>query len=358
MGLKKGFQKEFREGLLNWHHHQNRRKMPWKGEKDPYKVWLSEVILQQTRVEQGTAYYERFIETYPTILALAQAGDEEVFKLWEGLGYYSRCRNLLHTAREISFNMGGQFPKQHDQIIRLKGIGSYTAAAIASFAFNLPYAVVDGNVIRIISRYFGMQDPVDRPSVRAKIQQLAQDLLDQESPASYNQAIMDLGATVCKPRQPLCENCPLASTCVAHVKNLTSEIPRKEKKLVRTRRYMHYILFEYDKKVYVRKRAGKDIWHGLFEFYLIEKNRLMTADQLVALEEVKAIAGKKSRVLQRSEVIKQQLTHQEINGIFLLVQLSAPPKALKSFTPVKVTELHKLPFPRFILSYMREIVVI
>jgi A/G-specific adenine glycosylase len=192
-------EKAFTSILLHWHEHENHRAMPWKGEKDPYKIWLSEIILQQTRVEQGWAYYEKYIKAFPTVRDLAAAPDETVLKMWEGLGYYSRCRNLLYTARMIVNEFDGHFPSDYKELLRLKGVGAYTAAAIASFAFNLPYAVVDGNVIRVLSRYFGITEPTDLALVKKQLDALAQRLIDSHKPAAYNQAIMDF------PKKLLCK---------------------------------------------------------------------------------------------------------------------------------------------------------
>ena len=194
--LKPNLDTFFTQQLMLWDNQENNRKMPWKGEKDPYKIWLSEVILQQTRVEQGLDYYNKFIETFPTIGLLANAKDESVFKLWEGLGYYSRCRNLLFTARYIAFELGGQFPNNYDAILNLKGVGPYTAAAISSFAYEQPYAVVDGNVFRVIARYFGIEKPTDTNEGKELFAALANKLLDKTQPGKYNQAIMDFGATI------------------------------------------------------------------------------------------------------------------------------------------------------------------
>src|SRR5882757_84990 len=198
---------DFSDHLLKWHKGKNDRKMPWKGEKNPYKVWLSEVILQQTRVQQGWAYYENFLKAFPTIHDLAIAPEQKVFKLWEGLGYYSRCRNLIATAKKIDAEYNGQFPNTYGEILALKGIGPYTAAAIASFAFRLPHAVVDGNVTRVLSRYFGISTPIDTTAGKKLFTELADALLDKEQADIYNQAIMDLGATICLPRNPLCTAC-------------------------------------------------------------------------------------------------------------------------------------------------------
>ena len=205
----------FTKTLMNWNKAYNVRKMPWKGQKDPYKIWLSEIILQQTRVEQGLAYYNRFIDRYPSVINLANAKDEEVFKLWEGLGYYTRCKNLLSTARYIAFELGGIFPNNYEELLQLKGVGPYTAAAIASFSYNLPYAVVDGNVFRVIARYFGIDKPIDTTAGKYFFTELANQLLPPKEAGLYNQAIMDFGATICKPALPSCTTCKLHKTCAA-----------------------------------------------------------------------------------------------------------------------------------------------
>jgi A/G-specific adenine glycosylase len=201
--------KYFTKQLLHWNSTQNNRQMPWKGEKDPFKIWLSEIILQQTRVDQGRAYYDRFVSTFPNIKKLASASEKKVFKLWEGLGYYSRCKNLIATARFITKEKQGKFPETYEEILSLKGIGPYTAAAIASFAFNLPHAVVDGNVFRVLSRFFGIDIPVDNSNGKKIFSKLAESLLNSRQPGIYNQAIMDFGAVICKPQNPLCLSCPL-----------------------------------------------------------------------------------------------------------------------------------------------------
>lgn len=217
--------------LMNWNSESNRRPMPWKGEKDPYKIWLSEIILQQTRVEQGIKYYQAFINEFPSIHQLANAADEKVYKLWEGLGYYNRCKNLLRTARKISNEFNGIFPASYEEIMKLSGVGPYTAAAISSFAYNEPKAVVDGNVQRVIARYFGITTPVDTNKGKLFYRQLADGLLDKKNAGLYNQAIMDFGATICKPRNPLCEACAQQRDCVAFNKGFVSQIPVKEKAL-------------------------------------------------------------------------------------------------------------------------------
>lgn len=352
MGLKKGRKPGFTARLMQWHRTANHREMPWKGVRDPYKVWLSEVILQQTRVEQGWAYYERFVEKYPTVGQLAHAPDDEVFKLWEGLGYYSRCRNLLRTARYIAYELKGVFPSTHPSILALSGIGPYTAAAIASFAFGLPHAVVDGNVIRVISRFHGITDPVDGSATHRRITALAEELLDPEDPAGYNQAMMDLGATICKPRQPHCDSCPLRDACAAHAKDLTATIPVKARKPQKTRRFFHYIIFEHQGQCYVRKRSEKDIWHGLYEFFPVPADTLLSTSELTGSDVVTKVAGKKFELAGESGILRQQLTHQEITGRIIHLRLHKAPRGLEAMTAVDLRNLHRLAFPKFIVSYM------
>ena len=221
--------------------------MPWKGEKDPYKIWLSEIILQQTRVEQGLAYYTNFIKTFPTVHQLAKAPDEKVFKLWEGLGYYSRCRNLLATARFISKELKGKFPDNYESIKALKGIGPYTAAAISSFAYNLPHAVVDGNVFRVLARVFGISKSIDSTEGKKQFTVLAEELLDKNHPGLYNQAIMDFGAVICKPAAPLCDTCVFKKECYAFRHNKVNALPVKEKKINIKKRWFYYLVLEYSK---------------------------------------------------------------------------------------------------------------
>ena len=259
----------FRRSLLDWNLNKNDRKMPWKGIKDPYKIWLSEIMLQQTRVEQGMGYYNRFIKAFPTVESLSQATENQIFKLWEGLGYYSRCRNLIATAKKVSFELGGRFPETREGLLSLKGVGPYTAAAIGSFAFGLPLAVVDGNVMRVLSRVLGIKEPVDQPAVKKKIEKYAGELLDDKNPAAYNQAIMDLGAVVCKPQQPACSQCPFQKKCFAHKHELQATLPVKSKKIKSRERFIYYLILEHAGKQLLRKRRGNDIWKGLYEFVLM-----------------------------------------------------------------------------------------
>lgn len=342
----------FRRSLLEWNLKKNDRKMPWKGIKDPYKIWLSEVMLQQTRVEQGMGYYNRFIERFPTIHKLAQSPENQVFKLWEGLGYYSRCRNLIDTAKKVSFELKGRFPNTLEGLLSLRGVGPYTAAAIGSFAFELPLAVVDGNVIRVISRFLGISAPVDQQDIKKKLGLLAQELMDEKNPAIYNQAIMDFGAVVCKPQQPLCKECALKKKCVAFNEGLQHSIPRKSAKTKAQVRYLNYLILEYNGRQLVRKRSGKDIWKDLYEFVLLEKDE----PQDVKVLQNFSTWGFKSPNLSRqvidvSEEITHQLSHRKIICRLVHIKIEKPIN-LEGYVWKTKTAIRQLPFPRLITRYL------
>lgn len=344
----------FRKLLMNWHSKENKRAMPWKGEKDPYKVWLSEIILQQTRVEQGWSYYENFIQKYPTITQLANAKDEAVFKLWEGLGYYTRCKNLLHTARNINENFAGKFPHDYNSILSLKGIGAYTASAIASFCFHLPYAVVDGNVLRILSRYFGIDLPVDSTEGKKYFLQLAQACLDKKNPGEYNQSIMDFGATVCKPL-PLCKQCLLQNNCIAFHSNKILQLPVKTKRIIKKERWFSYFIFSFNKKFFVQQRTAKDVWQSLYEFYLHEtKTNPGWSIEKINAWLAKELNIKKTKNIHIIPVQKQILTHQIIQGCFIKAELIAMPLLLnkKNAHWLNEDEIKMLAFPQLINRFL------
>jgi len=329
--------------------------MPWKGEKDAYKIWLSEIILQQTRVEQGLAYYNKFITNYPNIQSLAAAKDDDVFKLWEGLGYYSRCRNLLHTAREIVEKHHAVFPTNHAEIIQLKGIGAYTAAAIASFAYNQPFAVLDGNVYRVLSRVFAIDTAIDSKQGKDYFTHLSQDLLDVKNAALYNQAIMDLGATVCKPQQPVCDACPLQKICKAYQQNTISKYPFKEKKLTVTTRWFYYLLFEYNDKILIQQRTAKDIWQNLNEFYLIETQEQQDISKIIIKKWLKEKLDytEQFEITAISKEQQQKLTHRTIKGCFINIKLSSQ-IAIENHFWIDKKDIGKYSFPRFINSYLEQ----
>lgn len=349
---------DFTQILLKWHASNNNRSMPWKGEKNPYRVWLSEVILQQTRVDQGWAYYEKFLEAFPTVHDLAHASEQKVFKLWEGLGYYNRCRNLIATAKKIDAEYSGVFPDTYEEILGLKGIGPYTAAAIASFAFGLPHAVVDGNVTRVLSRFYGDFTPIDSTAGRKLYAQLADALLDKEHADLYNQAIMDFGATVCMPRNPSCMDCVQRNGCRAWQKGLVSQLPVKEKSSQKKQRWFYYFIVETPRgRVFIRQRTGKDIWEGLFEFVLHETDRPVYFDHgdAAGSDIVCQLFGRQSCTVRSiSKIYRQELSHQTIQGQFITVRLK---KELLQFPGYELVDRERLadyPFPKFINGWLRD----
>ncbi len=329
--------------------------MPWKGESDPYRIWLSEIILQQTRVEQGWAYYERFITHFPTVHHLADASPQEVYKLWEGLGYYTRCKNLHETARKIAVDYQGRFPATYDEIRQLKGIGPYTAAAIASFAFGLPYAVVDGNVQRILSRYFGITTPADTGEGKKLYAEVAQSLLDTHDPAKYNQAIMDFGATICKPQKPLCAQCVQRKDCQAFQLGCVDDLPVKEKSLVRKTRWFNYFILEMDEEVFIQQRNGKDIWTNLYEFMLHESPGALLGPATDLQEFLHGTLGHSGFAIKAvSKQYKQQLTHQTIIGQFITVQLVQAPQKAAAGLLISKKDLSRYAFPKMINAFIAE----
>lgn len=344
----------FTRKLLAWNRKSNNRPMPWKGEKDPYKIWLSEIILQQTRVEQGWDYYLRFIKAFPTVKHLATAPEAQVFKLWEGLGYYSRCKNLIATARIIHQQYKDVFPSSYNEILALKGIGPYTAAAIASFAFNLPYAVVDGNVLRVMARMFGVRQPVDSTKGKALLTSLADEMLDKKEPGIYNQSVMDFGAVVCKPKSPLCADCVMQKECVAYMEDAVEEIPVKEKKITRKSRWFYYIIITYKSNIYIRLRTGKDIWQNLHEFLLTETDRALH-DDIVNHRLIRNLQNEYGgHITGISKYHTQQLTHQTIHGRFIEIKVSREPGIHEDFIAVSLKDLHLYAFPKLITAYLQE----
>ena len=346
----------FREQLMAWFA-QSHRPLPWKGEKDPYIIWLSEIILQQTRVEQGLPYFERFRQRYPEVQQLAEAPQDEVMKLWEGLGYYSRARNLHAAAQYITGELDGRFPDTYEGILRLKGVGPYTAAAIASFAFGLPYAVLDGNVFRVLSRFFGIHTPVDTATGKKVFAQLAQELLDTKQPGNYNQAIMDFGATHCTPQSPACSTCPLRSACTALGEGQVGKLPIKSKKIKKRQRFFHYLVIGHQGKALLNKRTEKDIWQNLYEFPLLELPHLSRDEGEIRESQLwKQLVGAEEAVVSHiSPPYQQLLTHQKIVASFWEVSLS-PQAALNSgpFLAVDRKNLSTFAFPKIISQYLNQ----
>ena len=264
----------FADSLIVWYA-ENGRELPWRDTKDPYRIWISEIILQQTRVAQGYDYYLRFVERFPDVFALAEADEDEVMKYWQGLGYYSRARNLHAAAKSVV--EAGAFPKTYKEVLALKGVGEYTAAAICSFAYDMPCAVVDGNVYRVLSRWMGVDTPIDSTPGKKLFAQLADELMDKLRPALYNQAIMDFGALQCTPSSPGCVSCPLADSCMALAQGRVEALPVKQHRTKVTDRFFNYIYVRtYSGQTFIRKRTGNDIWKNLYEPVLLETDEDMT----------------------------------------------------------------------------------
>jgi A/G-specific adenine glycosylase len=349
--LNKAF---FTQKILDWHINSNQRLMPWKGETDPYKIWLSEIILQQTRVQQGINYYLKFTENYPTIFNLAKANDTDVFKLWEGLGYYNRCKNLLFTAREIVEKHKGIFPTKYNTILQFKGVGTYTAAAIASFAYNQNYAVIDGNVYRVLSRFFGIYTASDNTKGKQLFASLAQEILPNNKAAIYNQAIMDFGATICKPMSPNCNNCILHLKCFAKNNEAILALPVKEKQVAVKTRWFYYFIIKHKNKVLIKKRTEADIWQNLHNFFLIET----PTQQQIDLEKVSVLLNEyiapklDFSLLDISKMQEQKLTHRKIKGQFISINIKTKIQ-IESYNWVDINTLSSISFPVFINSFLK-----
>jgi A/G-specific adenine glycosylase len=356
----------FTQLLLKWNNSSNHRPMPWKGEKDPYKIWLSEIILQQTRVEQGWAYYEKFVNTYLTVHDLANAKEEKVLKLWEGLGYYNRCKNLIFTARYISKKLNGVFPNNYESLLSLKGVGPYTASAIASFAYNLPYAVVDGNVFRVLARFYGIHTPTDTQEGIHLFNKIADENLSKKQAGVYNQALMDFGATVCKPSTPNCGSCVMQKKCVAFLNNQVNQLPIKVKSIERKKRHFDFFCFFSNGKWLVQKRLEGDIWGGLYQFYLNENKSVPTVN-LGYLHEVlvnqlgissKEISIPLKHSKQNYKLVSpsynQALTHQLLQARFILVKFDTIPAVFSKALWVNQKQLKQLPFPKIINQFLRQ----
>lgn len=343
-------QKIFADSISSWGK-TNNREMPWKGEKNPYLIWLSEIILQQTRVEQGLNYFVAFKEKYPTVKDLAQAEETEVLKLWEGLGYYSRARNLHYTAKFINNELAGIFPTNYEELLKLKGVGSYTASAIASFAFNEKKAVVDGNVIRVLSRHFGIETTFNTAQEKRDFQAFADELIYTQKPDVYNQAIMDFGAQMCTPKKVDCSPCFLKETCYAYRTDKQLKLPLAKKKVKQTERNFSFFVFKYKNETYIEQRQAKDIWKGLHQFPLFEaeKNVLTKAKDIDEVVE-KLIKTKDFELENISENYTQKLTHQKLTANFIQIKLKSPIN--KHFLNVNIKKLSKFAFPKIINVYL------
>ena len=336
--------------LIYWYL-QNKRDLPWRKTKDPYKVWLSEIMLQQTRVAQGLPYFLKFVEAFPTVFDLAESKESTVLKLWQGLGYYSRARNLHFTSKYISDELNGVFPKSYKELLKLKGVGDYTASAIASICYDEPVAVVDGNVYRVLSRFFGINTPINSTKGIKEFKTLAETLIDASQPGTYNQAIMDFGALDCKPQNPLCDTCPLSESCVALEKNLVKELPVKEKKLKVKKRYFNYlVIVTEDQETLFNERIGKGIWQGLYEFPLIETKEPVSEKELVEDKQFLTLFPNKTIMsLFNNEDIVHKLSHQHLFTKFWVVKT----KKVSQKT-IAWNEIKKFPTPILIDKFLNE----
>ncbi len=322
----------FADTLISWYE-DHKRDLPWRGEPDPYKIWVSEIILQQTRVQQGWDYYIRFIDNFPDVKTLAEADEDRVLKVWQGLGYYSRARNMHAAAREIMEKHGGHFPNEYDKILSLKGIGNYTAAAISSIAFGLPYPAVDGNVIRIVSRIFGICDDVTQPAVVKKITAICETEIDSKRPGVFNQAAMDFGAMQCVPRNPDCDECPFQSSCYAYNNHLVDILPVKKKKAESKHRYFHYTVYLSDNQTIIEKRTESDIWRNMYQFPLTETNSEEYADKpLFSIREV--------------------LSHQIIHAAFYVKNVKKLPKLSQNQLVIPFDDMEKYPMPKIMTEFL------
>jgi A/G-specific adenine glycosylase len=341
--------------LTQWYE-ANKRELPWRDISDPYKIWISEIILQQTRVNQGTSYYLRFIERFPTVLGLAESSEDEVLKYWQGLGYYSRARNLHKAAKQIISNFGGKFPTQHPDILSLAGIGEYTAAAISSFAYNDNYAVVDGNVFRFLSRFFGTETPIDSTSGKKEFANLASEILSTTNPGIHNQAIMEFGALQCIPNSPDCSICPLNNTCRAFQTNSVTTLPVKSKKAKTQNRYFNYLFINHQNNTFIQKRTSKDIWQNLYEFPLIESEHILTDDELIKHDSFKYIFDgiTKIEISKITNPMKHVLSHRVIYAQFISISIDEASKNLGNLIKVPINNIDKYAVSRLMELFLEK----
>ena len=343
---------DFSGELIRWYQ-QNKRDLPWRRTNDAYIIWLSEIILQQTRVAQGMPYFNRFAEKYPTVSHFAAAPEDEILKLWQGLGYYSRGRNMLKTARLVQMNYGGVFPVAYDQLIKLTGIGAYTAAAISSFAANESRAVVDGNVFRVLARYFGLDEPINSPKGNKLFQQLADEVLDKQQPGLHNQAMMEFGAMLCKPKSPDCGICPVRLGCVAFKTNTVAYLPVKLNKVKIRTRYFNYLLITDGDNLLLNKRDQTDIWANMYDLPMIETSELTAPEVLLNLPEAQQFFRENTTVKNVFNPIKHVLTHQHLYIQFLV--LSGAPAVLKeSWFYATANDLQNLAMPKPIFIFIKD----
>ena len=344
----------FSRKVISWYN-QNKRDLPWRNTNNPYIIWLSEIILQQTRVDQGLPYFLRFVEHYPTVKELAEAEEQQVLRHWQGLGYYSRARNLHATAKYVSNTLNGRFPTTFKDLQKLKGVGEYTAAAIASFSFSEVVPVVDGNVSRVLSRHFGLDWDLSKSDTKKKFFELAQELISREQPDLFNQGIMEFGALQCKPKNPDCSVCPLIASCEAYRLKKVQDLPVKTKKQVKKNLFYYYIIFESDSRFLMQTRTNPGIWKGLNEFYLIDSEHDQTTEHI--LEELEEKHLSLPFLIQSvSDEIIHILSHRKIHAFFIHLRVEEADfnklKTTLRLKDVSKEEIEKLPKPVLIDNYL------
>ncbi|WP_299579176.1 A/G-specific adenine glycosylase [uncultured Sunxiuqinia sp.] len=335
----------FSKKLLHWYEF-NKRDLPWRETADPYAIWLSEIILQQTRIDQGMAYYIRFLDAYPSVNDFAKASEDEILKLWQGLGYYSRARNMHHTAREIVSQHQGRFPADYQSLLRLKGIGEYTAAAIASIAYNLPHAAVDGNVFRVLSRINGIETPIDTGQGKKQFTALANELLDPQQAGNFNQALMEFGATLCTPKKPGCESCPFNTSCVALRNETTESLPVKKGKVKIRKRFFNYLIINDGSHTYLSKRTSNDIWKNLYEFPLTETSDKKELHQTLVESQLILPQNAKIEIEEETPWQKQVLSHQHIFYRFIYLKIGGKIKLPSSAIKVNKKDIFNFAVPK------------
>ena len=344
----------FTNELIDWYR-KNKRDLPWRNINNPYHIWLSEIILQQTRVEQGLPYYLKFLAHFPTINSFANASEDQILHLWQGLGYYSRGRNMLKTAKHIQQNLNGVFPHQYQELIKLTGIGEYTAAAISSFSSNEAKAVVDGNVYRLLARYFGIETPINSTIGKKQFQEVADQLLDVDNAGEHNQAMIEFGALQCKPKSPNCEICPFITGCFAFQNNKVNELPVKLKTLKIKHRYFYYFIVTHKNEILIKRRGNSDIWAGLHDFPLIESASETKIEDV--LNQINEQNGLQSNYIIKSvsPQIKHILTHQRLFAQFIHIEtdhrdfLNVEP----SFW-INIEDVSKYGMPKLIFEFMNK----
>lgn len=340
-----------RKSLLAWYE-KHQRPLPWRKTKDPYRIWLSEIILQQTRVAQGLAYYQRFVANYPSISELAAAPEERVLKDWEGLGYYSRARNLKTAAGQVMTEFAGEFPNNYQAIKTLKGVGDYTASAVSSFAFGEAQAVLDGNVFRVLSRLYAEERPINTSEGQKYFRRLAQELLNLEAPGEHNQAIMELGALVCKARQPLCSACPWQSQCQAFAERRPEDFPHKEKKFYDRQRHLHYFIIEDENGAWATEQRQAGIWRGLYQFPLLETASDASLTQLRELAKDVLWLDAEAELYLAAQLPKHKLSHQSLFVKIWKLETPLSHPAPEHWQWLKPAQLKDCAFPRPLRRYL------